>query len=88
MSCYRRAGTASETWIDGELFLVLANQEIVHLDRLAAALWRLLDRPLGFEALLEVFAQAFPATPAVQLRGDLVASLAQLEAAGALARVG
>ena len=43
---YRRAESVSETPVDDDLFLVSpATHEIVHLDRLAAALWRLLAQP-------------------------------------------
>lgn len=86
MSRYRRIGPACETAIDGELFLVLNNQDIVHLDPLAAALWRLLDEPMAEEAILRVFAAAFPATPSQQLSGDLATAIRLLEAAGALVR--
>ena len=76
---YRRNDAASETEIDGEIFLVEPDsEEIYHLDSTGSALWRLLAEPQEFEEILAVFSDAFPEVAADQLEHDLRRALTAL----------
>jgi hypothetical protein len=69
---YRRTHGVEVTELDGELFLVPPEDtEIVYLDRMGAAVWRLLETPHAPEEIHAVFAEAFPDVPAERLRADL-----------------
>lgn len=77
---YCRRPELPATEVEGEVFLVIPDgQEIVHLDPMAAALWRLLDRPMTVNAVVDTFAAAFPDTPVAQLRADVLHALGELE---------
>jgi hypothetical protein len=83
MTIYRRTPGVSETVVEDDLFLVSPQtQDIVHLDRLAAALWRLLAEPQSRTDIAAVFAAAFPDAAPAGLAADLDAALAALAAAG------
>jgi hypothetical protein len=83
MTRYIRAAGVSETAVDDELFLVAPQtQEIVHLDALAAAVWRQLAEPATAADIAALFAAAFPDMPAERLRADIEAALAVLLAEG------
>ena len=86
---YRRRAEMSETAVDDELFLAHPEtQEIVHLDPLAAALWRLLAEPHTTAEIEAAFAAAFPTVPPDRLGADLQEALATLLAAEAGAAEG
>lgn len=75
----RRPGLAM-TEVEQELFVIVPEgQEIVHLDRTAAALWRLLDAPMTLNGIVDTFAAAFPEVPVAQLRADVLTALGELE---------
>lgn len=77
---YSRRPDLPATEVEEEVFLVIPEgQEIVHLDRLAAALWRLLAEPMTVNAVVDTFAAAFPDTPVAQLRADVLQALGELE---------
>lgn len=77
---YRRRPDLPSTEVEDEVFLVIPEgQEIVHLDRMAAALWRLLEEPSTLNALVDTFASAFPDIPIAQLRADVLAALGEME---------
>lgn len=83
MTRYVRIAGVSETAVDDDLFLVAPQtQEIVHLDALAAAVWRVLDSAATAGEIADIFAAAFPDTPAEVLRADVEATLATLLAEG------
>jgi hypothetical protein len=89
---WRRLPAQSETVIGDDLFLVAPGRdgapgEIVHLDLLAAALWRLLDVPHDLAAIHGIFAAAWPDVPAAKLHADIATALNLLAAEG-LAREG
>lgn len=76
---YRRNRAASETEIEGEMFLVEPeSQEVYHLDQTGSALWRLLDAPQGFDDILSVFRDAFPDIAPDALGHDLRRTLDRL----------
>ena len=80
---YRRNDAASETEIDGEIFLVEPDsEEIYHLDRTGSALWRLLAESREFEEILAVFGDAFPEVAEDQLERDLRRALQALTERG------
>lgn len=69
--------------MDDDLFLVApVSGEIVHLDAMGAAIWRLLEQPQGMEEILATFAEAFPDADTERLRDDLAVALETLKAAG------
>lgn len=77
---YRRRADLPATAVEDEVFLVIPEgQEIVHLDRLAAALWRLLEEPSTLNALVDTFATAFPEMPVAQLRADVLSALGEMQ---------
>lgn len=79
MTRYVRRDDVSATAVDDEAFLVHPeSQEIVHLDALAFAVWRLLEAPHGEAEILEAFAAAFPDVPPDRLAADLEAALGTL----------
>ncbi|MDF1736458.1 MAG: PqqD family protein [Minwuia sp.] len=83
MRSWERVAGVSENPMDDDLFLVAPiSGEIVHLDRLGAAIWRLLEQPQVMEDIQAVFAAAFPDSDATTLQGDLLAALETLKAAG------
>ena len=83
MTRYVRKAGASETVIGDDVFLVAPEtREIVHLDVMAAALWRLLEVPKERADILATFAEAFPDIASAQLDADLSAALQKLVAEG------
>jgi len=83
MSRFRRRPDINETPVENEIFLIADNSgDIYHLDQLAMSIWRALDRPSDEDELVELFAQAFPDTPAETLRRDLRTALATLKDGG------
>ena len=77
---YARRAELPATEVEEEVFLVIPDgQEIVHLDRLAAALWRLLAVPMTLNAIVDTFAAAFPEPPVAQLRADVLTALGEME---------
>ena len=79
MTRYVRRADVSATAVDDEAFLVHPeSQEIVHLDALAFAVWRLLEAPHGEDEILEAFTAAFPDVPGQQLAADLKAAIRTL----------
>ncbi|MEQ8345449.1 MAG: PqqD family protein [Sneathiellaceae bacterium] len=77
---YARRASLPATEVEDEVFLVIPDgQEIVHLDRLAAGLWRLLEAPLTLNAVVDTFAAAFPDMPVAQLRADILSALGEME---------
>ncbi|MFC3230893.1 PqqD family protein [Marinibaculum pumilum] len=77
---YARRPDLAATEVEQELFLIVPEgQEIVHLDRMAAALWRLLSEPMTLNGIVDTFAAAFPETPVAQLRADVLTALGELE---------
>lgn len=82
MTRFTRTPDIAETDVGDDLFLVHPeSEEIVHLDALAAAIWRALATPQDVETLLELFAAAFPEQPRTGLAEDLNAGLESLRAA-------
>jgi len=83
---YRRRADLPATEVGDEVFLVIPEgQEIVHLDQLAAALWRLLETPSTLNVIVDTFATAFPDMPVAQLRADILAALGEMEEQNVLA---
>ena len=83
MNQWERAGGVSENPMDDDLFLVApVSGEIVHLDTMGAAIWRLLEQPQSLEDIQATFAAAFPEADAERLQGDLAVALETLKAAG------
>lgn len=83
MSTWQRAEGVSENPMDDDLFLVApVSGEIVHLDRMGAAIWHLLAEPQEMAEMQAVFATAFPDADADTLHGDLEQALETLKAAG------
>lgn len=83
MNHWERVGGVSENPMDDDLFLVApVSGEIVHLDAMGAAIWRLLEQPLGMDGILATFVAAFPDADPERLRDDLSAALETLKAAG------
>ncbi len=83
MSVWTRTPEVVETDVGDDLFLVHPDsEEIVHLDRLAGAVWRALDEPQDSAALLALFGQAFPDQPRERLEADIARCLAVLSDAG------
>lgn len=77
---YARRTELPATEVDEEVFLVIPDgQEIVHLDRLAAGLWRLLAVPMTLNAIVDTFAAAFPDLSIAQLRADVLTALGEME---------
>ena len=86
MKIYSRKPGASETVIGDDVFLVAREtREIVHLDVMGAALWRLLEIPRPLGDILATFVQAFPDIAQMQLEADLSAALQKLVAEGLVA---
>ncbi len=82
MTLFRRAAGVSENPMGDDLFLVAPrNGEIVHLDQLASAVWRMLDEPCSAAGMEAVFREAFPDVAAGRLSVDLRAALQTLIAA-------
>lgn len=74
--------------MDDDLFLVApTNGEIVHLDQMAAAVWRLLEVPCSRSDMAAVFAQAFPEMSGGRLSADLQVALETLVAADLLQEI-
>lgn len=85
MTMFRRADGVSENPMGDDLFLVAPTSgEIVHLDQMAAAVWRLLETPCRRSDMAAVFAEAFPDTPTDSLSADLQMALQTLIAADLL----
>jgi len=83
MTVYRRTPGVAETAIDSDLFLVApVTQEIVHLDRMAAAVWRLLEMPRTANEIATAFAEAFPDVGRAQICADIAAALDRLQEHG------
>lgn len=83
MSLWQRAEGVSENPMDDDLFLVApVSGEIVHLDRMGAAIWHLLAEPQEMAEIQAVFAAAFPDSDADTLQGDLEQALETLKAVG------
>lgn len=83
VSVYRRAPAVAETAIDQDLFLVAPEtQEIVHLDRMAAAVWRLLEAPRTAADIAAAFAAAFPDEAGGRIAGDIAVVLLHLREYG------
>ncbi len=86
MTAYRRAPGVAETAIDDDLFLVEpATQEIVHLDLMAVAVWRLLEAPRTVAEIEAAFAEAFPDVPGERIAGDIDTALRRLLEQGLVA---
>jgi predicted short-subunit dehydrogenase-like oxidoreductase (DUF2520 family) len=67
---YRRADGIAKRKIDGELFLIGAqDRSLFHLNALAAAIWNLLEEPITIDAAVEIVGRAFPDMP-----GDVISS--------------
>ncbi|MDF1719210.1 MAG: PqqD family protein [Minwuia sp.] len=82
MTTFRRADGVSENPMDDDLFLVAPGSgEIVHLDQMAAAVWRLLETPCSQTEMIAVFVEAFPEMPADTVSADLQTALQTLIAA-------
>ncbi len=82
MTVFRRVDGVSENPMDDDLFLVAPlSGEIVHLDQMAAAVWRLLATPCSGAEMAAVFTEAFPDVPADSLSADLRMALETLIAA-------
>lgn len=83
MNHWERAGGVSENPMDDDLFLVVpVSGEIVHLDAMGAAIWRLLQQPQSLEDIRATFVAAFPDADAAVLQEDLTVALETLKAAG------
>ena len=77
---YARRADLPATEVEDEVFLVIPDgQEIIHLDRLAAGLWRLLEAPMTLNSIVDTFAAAFPDLSAAQLRADVLTALSEME---------
>ena len=84
----RRNPAVNETVVDDEIFLVEPGaEEVFYLDRMAAALWRLVSEPRSEADIRKVFADAFPDTDPVELARDLAAALETLLARKLVVRV-
>jgi len=89
MNHWERAGGVSENPMDDDLFLVApVSGEIVHLDAMGAAIWRLLEQPQSTQDIQATFAAAFPDADAERLLGDLAVALETLKAAGLVRQSG
>lgn len=74
-----RNPAVNNTEVDGEVFLVEPESEdVIHLDKLASALWRYLAAPRQRDEIMEVFAAAFPKVRRSRLRRDLARAIADL----------
>jgi len=83
MKQFMRAEGVSVNPMDDDLFLVAPiSGEIVHLDVMAAAIWRLLDEPRSVADILATFVAAFPDANSSTLQDDLEMALETLTAAG------
>lgn len=77
----RAGGVARE--IGGTLYLADPEGRGIHrMDALAAAIWELLEEPLGRQELVAVLEESFPNIAAERLAGDLAGLLARLAEAG------
>jgi len=86
MTTYARKPGTSETVIGDDVFLVAPEtREIVHLDVMGAALWRLVETPQPHADIVATFADAFPDIGPAQLAADLSAALQKLVAEGLVA---
>jgi hypothetical protein len=58
--------------VDGDVFLVRPEQDgVFHLNRVAAALWCLLERPVTIEQAIGVLHDAFPEADPRQIKRDV-----------------
>ncbi len=88
MTRYVRKAGASKTVIGDDVFLVAPEtREIVHLDVMGAALWRLLETPQSRVDIVATFAAAFPDIASAQLDADLSAALQKLVAEGLVGEI-
>ncbi len=69
---YRRVSGIAEREIDGQIFLVVAqNQSLFHLNTLAAAIWNLLEDPLAIDEAVGIIQSAFPDMPGDAISSDV-----------------
>ena len=74
--------------VDDSVFLVGPDDDaLFHLNTTGAAIWRLLAEPVGMDEVIRTLAAAFPDLPPEDLRKDVEALVADLEAQGFLVRV-
>ncbi|HEC90363.1 MAG TPA: PqqD family protein [Alphaproteobacteria bacterium] len=86
---YRRADGIAERQIDGEIFLISAeNQSLFHLNALAAAIWNLLERPLTINEAVEITGKAFPDMPGDAISNDVEKLIKRLAANNLVTRIG
>ena len=86
---YRRADGATKREIDGEVFLIGAqNQSLFHLNALAAAIWNLLEEPLTIDEMVEIIRRAFPDMPGDAVSSDVGKLIKRLAANNLVASIG
>ncbi|RDD60379.1 PqqD family protein [Ferruginivarius sediminum] len=82
-ACLRRNPDVRETPVDDDIFLVAPDSDdIVYLDRIGTAIWKLLEAPHTQEDVRAVFHDAFPDVPPARIDTDLNNALQDLLARG------
>ncbi len=80
---YRRRAGVSVTELDDEAFLVPpGGGDILILNATGLGIWRLLESACSADAIIEVFASAFPETPIDALARDVDTVLTEMQARG------
>ncbi len=85
---YRRVDGIAEREIDGEIFLITAeNQSLFHLNALASAIWNLLEESLTIDGAVEIISRAFPDMPGDAISNDVEKLIKRLVANNLAVRI-
>lgn len=85
--CYAQSPAVETRELDGEIFVACRTTNCIHhLDPMAAAFWRALDRPRSIAEIVSLFRVAFPDKDRGAIQKDLRALARKLERERLIAR--
>lgn len=81
---YRRNSACTAREAGGVIFIATPSNDVVELNQIASAVWRLLETPRTVGAMYAVLVAAFPAIAERTIRLDLDALLVKLLKSGVI----